>query len=378
MPDPIRVGVVGANPTRGWALGAHLPALAALPEFELVAVATTREASARETAQRFGVPHAFGDPAGLIEHPDVDLVTVSVKVPDHVALVRSALEAGKHVFCEWPLAPSSTEAGELLALARARGVRHVTGLQGRCSPMVNYVRDLLAQGFVGELLSVGLTVALPGPGGVVPEDLVWTTDRANGAGTLPIIGGHTLDVLRYIVGDLVELQSRVAVRWPVATLVGTTRSVPVTSPDSVMVQGRLERGAFVQVSVLGGLPGGSGSRLELQGTEGALVMSGRSVLHGADTLLGRSTRDGRGELAALRVPNGYRTGPEALGPTAARQVAGLYLTLARAIGSGQDPELLEPSFATALSLHRLLDTIEESSAGPDNRPSRPEPKGTTT
>src|SRR5262249_21246793 len=76
MTAPIRVGIIGANPTRGWALGTHLPALEALPGFELVAVATRHEASARSTADRFGVRLWFADPARLIAHDDVDVVTV--------------------------------------------------------------------------------------------------------------------------------------------------------------------------------------------------------------------------------------------------------------------------------------------------------------
>jgi predicted dehydrogenase len=99
----IRVGIVGASPDRGWARAAHLPALAHLDEFEVTAVATTHEASARRAAEQYGIPHAFADAAALAEHPDVDLVVVSVKAPDHATAIRSALAAGKHVFAEWPL-----------------------------------------------------------------------------------------------------------------------------------------------------------------------------------------------------------------------------------------------------------------------------------
>ena len=81
MAEPIRVGIVGANPGRGWALSAHLPALAVLPGFEVVAVATTRQASADETAKMFGIPHAFGDARELITSDDVDVVSICVKVP---------------------------------------------------------------------------------------------------------------------------------------------------------------------------------------------------------------------------------------------------------------------------------------------------------
>ena len=149
MAESIRVGIIGANPGRGWALTSHLPALQVLPGFEVTAVATTRQESADETAKAFGIPHAFGDATELLSHPDVDVVSVCVKVPHHYEYVRAAIEAGKHVYCEWPLGANSEQASELAALAAARGVRHVVGLQGRKSPLVNFVRDLVAEGYVG-------------------------------------------------------------------------------------------------------------------------------------------------------------------------------------------------------------------------------------
>ena len=99
----IRVGIVGANPSRGFASIAHIPALQALADFEISAVCTTRQDSADAAARHYGVPLAFCDAEKLARHPDVDLVAVSVKVPDHYLPVMAAIEARKHVYCEWPL-----------------------------------------------------------------------------------------------------------------------------------------------------------------------------------------------------------------------------------------------------------------------------------
>src|SRR3954451_13693009 len=103
MNSKIRVGIVAANPSRGFASIAHIPALQALPDFEISAVCTTRQDSAEAAATPYGVPLAFCDAQNLAQHPAVDLVTVSVKVPDHYLPVMAAIEAGKHVYCEWPL-----------------------------------------------------------------------------------------------------------------------------------------------------------------------------------------------------------------------------------------------------------------------------------
>jgi predicted dehydrogenase len=122
--NKIRVGIVGVSPNRGFASIAHIPALQALPEFEITALCTTRQESAEAAARHFGVPLAFSDAEKLARHPDVDLVTVSVKVPDHYAPVMAAIEAGKHVYCEWPLGRDTDEAARMLAAAEIKGVCH--------------------------------------------------------------------------------------------------------------------------------------------------------------------------------------------------------------------------------------------------------------
>ena len=140
MADPLRLGVIGANPDRGWAATAHLPALAALDDIELVAVATTRRESVDKAAARFGARLAFDDPYALIDSHEVEAVTVSVRVPGHFALVRAALDAGKHVFCEWPLCATTDDAVTLRDLAESRGLRTIVGLQGRRGPAVRRAR----------------------------------------------------------------------------------------------------------------------------------------------------------------------------------------------------------------------------------------------
>jgi predicted dehydrogenase len=146
---PIRIGVIGATPARGWGTAAHLPALAALEDFEVTAVSTTRLTTARATAEVFGIPLAFADDDELVTHPDVDAVAITVKVPEHDRLVRAALAAGKHVFSEWPLGVDLGQASALAELARASGVRHIVGLQGYRAPGAVFVRELIEVGYIG-------------------------------------------------------------------------------------------------------------------------------------------------------------------------------------------------------------------------------------
>src|SRR5438309_7760454 len=119
----IRVGIIGANPDRGWAAQAHIPALKSLADdFEITALSTTRRQSAEAAGKLFGVPNTFDNHQDLVNSPDVDVVVITVKVPYHLELVRAALEAGKAVYCEWPLGNGLKEAQTLAALAEKQGV----------------------------------------------------------------------------------------------------------------------------------------------------------------------------------------------------------------------------------------------------------------
>src|SRR5439155_813981 len=153
----IRVGIIGANPDRGWAMQAHIPALRSLSDdFEITALSTSRRESAVAASKLFGVPLAFDNHQDLVNSDAVDVVAVTVKVPYHLELATAALGAGKAAYCEWPLGNGLNEAETLAALAREKGVLAVAGLQARSAPSVAYVHDLIKQGYVGEVLSTTL------------------------------------------------------------------------------------------------------------------------------------------------------------------------------------------------------------------------------
>src|SRR5437764_14877487 len=100
MVGKTRVVIVWASASRGFASIAHIPALQALSQFEIAAVCTSRQETAEAAARHYGVPLAFSDPAQLAAHADVDLVTVSVKVADHLSPVTAEVEDGKHGYHE--------------------------------------------------------------------------------------------------------------------------------------------------------------------------------------------------------------------------------------------------------------------------------------
>jgi predicted dehydrogenase len=225
-----KVGIVGLQPGRSWAARAHIPALRALSEtYEIVGVANTSLASAEKAAAATGLPRAFADVAELIAAPEIDIVTVTMKVPHHLEIVKAAIGAGKHVYCEWPLGNGLAEAEELAALARAKGVLGVVGTQARVAPEIEYLRHLIAEGFVGEVLSSTLVARGRGWGGSIPEKKVsaYLLDRANGATMLTIPMGHTLAALRDILGEVAEVSAVLATRRTSALVADTGETLPV-------------------------------------------------------------------------------------------------------------------------------------------------------
>src|SRR5438067_10801436 len=279
MADKIRVGIVGATVTQGgsgWGANAHVPALKALPGYELKAVCTAHEDTARASAAAFGAELAFHRFSDMAAHPDVDLLVVCVRVPGHREPVMAGLQAGKPVLCEWPLGANLAEAEEMAGLARQRALPTVVGLQARSDPAILYARDLVQGGYIGEVLTANLTTSAQavlqrGPG------RIWQGVRANGANTLTIAGGHAIDAFCAVLGEFVELSARVSTRIPEWRTL-EVHTVPVDSPDSITVGRRMVSGADVAVNVAAVPSNPSGNRLEIYGREGALVIRANGAL----------------------------------------------------------------------------------------------------
>ncbi|MEV4254839.1 Gfo/Idh/MocA family oxidoreductase [Spirillospora sp. NPDC049652] len=351
----IRVGIIGANPDQGWASRAHIPALRALPGFEITAVGTRREESAREAARRFDVPHAFTDPRELAAHPDVDLVAITVKVPAHDELIRAAFDAGKDVLSEWPLTRTTEEAEGVVKLAAETSVRTAVGLQARFSPAAAHARRLLADGYVGRVTSVNVYGALfKGADGTLPGWSSYTADVRNAAGTLEVAGGHHLDLVQHLAGPVAELSASLAVQRVHYTVAETGEPVESDSPDQVVVTGALASGATLSAHIHYAKVTAPGTRIEIAGTEGDLTLLSRG---GAgvqiDNLVLLGNREPGGVPRELDLPADLNVLPPGLEGTPAANVALAYQAFA-------DSPASVPTFEEALELHRLLDAIRLS------------------
>jgi predicted dehydrogenase len=196
---PIRVGLLGLSDAKhmmragAWAVFAHLPALRALPNYEIVAISNSTVESARRSIAANGLPDttkAYGSAEDLARDPDVDLVVVSVNVAKHYMLTKPALLQKKAVYVEWPIGATIAESEEMTELARENGVRTIVGLQARSDRLVLKVKEILASGEIGEIVSSTVTASTS----YVPlrwiEGLEYYLDMESGGNEFRIMLAH--------------------------------------------------------------------------------------------------------------------------------------------------------------------------------------------
>ena len=357
MADLIRVGVVGASITEGrsgWGSGAHVPALKTLPGYQLKAVCTSQESTARASAEKFGAELGFHRFEDMLSRKDIDLVSVVVRVPNHHALVMKALAAGKPVYCEWPLGNGLAEGQEMADLARKMDVVTMSGLQSRSDPTVRYAKDLVDQGYVGEVLFANLKV-VPASRPERGNGRIWQGLRKNGANPLTIPGGHSMDTVLFILGEFSEVSARVATRVTTWHNTDTGEDLTVDAPDAVSAIGKLKNNnAEVNIQIGTAPTSAPGYRLEIYGSKGTLAIATAYINLGPNKIFGAQNE---AKLAELSVPERFSSAPATTPAGSPRNVAHAYARFAKTFHAKQR---IDPDFETALGIHRLIDAIERS------------------
>jgi len=353
--DRIRLGIIGASPERGWGKNTHIPALEHLPEYDLVAVCTSRQESADAAAKAFGASHAFSDYRELVQSPDIDAVTIAVRVPWHREMALAALAAGKHVYCEWPLAQNPEEGAEIVAAADAAGLRNMVGLQGRFAPWVRYVKELVEDGTLGRIYSVNARLGI-GHGYQRPG-MAWAAKKAAGNHILAIYVPHQLELIFNTVGRLTQGSAQIGTQFTPWILPDDPTPIDTDAPDNVAVQGTLEGGASLSFHAAFVPAASTGWRLEIYGENGTVVATARSGGHSNVNRL-QGAIDGSSEISDLEVPDRFRAVPAEVPSTSALNVAHAYKEFAQAIAEERSAA---PDFAYGLSTLNMLAEFERSS-----------------
>jgi predicted dehydrogenase len=356
--DPIGVGIVGLSARGGWAAAAHVPALRALDGYELRGVAASSRDSAAAAGEKYHVPLRFATAAELAGHEAIDLVVVAVKVPQHLELVRTALAAGKMVYSEWPLGRDLAEANEMAALAAAHRLRTAVGLQARAAPAFRYVKDLVEDGYVGEVLATSLVASGVNWGATFRPGGEYMLDRANGATMLTVPLGHTVDLVTMVLGEFTQLTATVASLRTESRNRETGELKPTDVEDQVALSGTLTSDAVASIHLRGGTSRATNFLWEINGSEGDLLVTldapyivqfARATLHGG--------RTDQTTVSEMPVPSRYERVPALADRQhdVAYTLAHAYEQLYRDITDGTD---YTPDFEHAVRRHRLLDHIQ--------------------
>lgn len=349
MTKVLRVGIIGVNADSGWARDSHVPAVQGLKGLELSAVAARSREMADAAAAAFGVPKAYGGGLALIADPDIDILTVATRVPDHKDLVLAALAAGKHVYSEWPLGRGVAESGVIAPAARRAGVDTAIGLQLRAAPAVHRARELLAAGGIGRVLSVHVISASAGFGAAVPDPFLYLEDPANFANMVTITGGHTIDLVIAIFGAL-TVASVLASRQYHVIRAGQPREERVrTAFAHLLLHGHLGSATPLSAEVVGGRPPETPFRLEAVGETGSLQLGGGARRGGAVR---------RSHAVTERRAASARTGELSGLPESAVNVAGVYARLRDDVRNGT---FRTKGFDHAVDLTRFMEDILVSS-----------------
>lgn len=272
----IRVGIIGA----GWMGRAHAAAFESAARIfgaepatlKIVAVADVNEEAAQDFAGRFGVERYTSDWRSVVNDPNIDVIDITTPNDKHPDIALAAIAAGKHVYCEKPMANTAHEAKQMRDAAEAAGVVTLVGFNYLCSPIQAYARQLIESGALGEIFH--FRGMFDNDYMVGPEfPFTWRTDAAvaGRGGALGDMASHVLSLAHYLVGEVTDVcGTRQILHKERKTAAGVTRQVE--NDDLAQFVCQFENGAsgYIEASRIG-----TGRKLylayEIQGTKGSLL-----------------------------------------------------------------------------------------------------------
>jgi predicted dehydrogenase len=350
MSKILKVGIIGASAHSGWARDSHVPAVQGLKGIELSAVATSTRQTADAAADAFGV-RGYAGGLELIDDPEIDIVTIATRVPDHCHLVLAAAAAGKHIYCEWPLGRGSIETKELALSVKGRGIHTAIGLQMRSNPAFQRAQQAIAAIRVGRVLSMNIYSSTAGFGPEVADPFLYLEDPANFANLITIQAAHTVDLAVAIAGNLTSFNALPSRQYPTIRAGNSDYATSRRTFDHLALHGTLSNGAILTLEVAGGRPTDTPFRLELVGETGTIKLLGGAP---------RGFQSGRLRLYVNDEEQAVEDGELASMPDGALNVAGVYASLRDDI---MRSTVTVAGFDRAEELTSFVEDVLASSAG---------------
>lgn len=221
--------------------------------FKIVALLNSSVEAAKKSIEAYELgsdTKAYGKPEDLAKDPDVDLVVCTTRVDVHYDTIKASVEAGKNVFCEWPLAENATRASELAEAAKESGSKTMVGLQGRVAGSILKLREVIQSGAIGKIVSSDFTAYTPGGGGrEMSEGLAYFLDKKVGGNPVTIAFAHTIDYIHRVVGEYATSSVQTQIQRPNQSIIdaktGEKKATTSDVPDLVSVHGTLKPSEYV-------------------------------------------------------------------------------------------------------------------------------------
>jgi len=312
LPDqPIRIGIIGA----GFARSTQIPGFAACEGARVTAIASAHREHAAEVAREFRIDHVAADWRELVARDDVDLVSIVTPVVTHCEMALAALDHGKAVLCEKPMAMNAAEALQMTERARAGGVLALIDHELRFLPGRVRMREMLHAGEIGEVRHAKLTFRSDSRADP-SRAWNWWSDASQGGGALGAIGSHVIDGFRWMLDtEVTQVFCNLATHIPERAENEGAKPRAVTSDDEAnlilkFADGSLTQGATATASMSMVESGRSEHRLEVFGTRGALRVEDGGELWRAEQGAGKWTalENDLGEPASGMRPSGWSRG----------------------------------------------------------------------
>jgi predicted dehydrogenase len=266
----IRAAVIGAS----FAKEAYLPALASIPDVELVAISSARIESSKTVAEHFNIPNVYDDWQVMLDKHPVDLVGIATPTVYHAPMALAALDAGAHVICEKPMAMNSDESRVMLEKAEALGRVHMIGHELRFNPNRRKIQQLIADGVIGQVRHVNIVNINASWGNPAAQTADgWLGKAEMGGGRLGANGSHQLDLLRFWLGDVGAVSGQVMTMIPNRTDKNTGEPWLATADDTSTFTAEMQSGAVAQVFMSGVARHTIGNHIQIFGSEGSIKLS---------------------------------------------------------------------------------------------------------
>lgn len=276
MADTLGVGMIGY----GFMGKMHSYSYASLPfvyspmpaRIRLVGICAATEASRALAMESAGYETAYADYHEMLERDDISIINVCTPNYLHYEQAMAAMKAGKHVYCDKPLAMNAAQAAELADYARQSGLTCQVTFHNRFCPAVLRAKQMVEDGFLGDAVSfrsVYLHSGYTNPN----RPISWRMQyEKSGGGALADLGSHAIDLLRFLIGDFSRVSARLETYIKERPIVaGSTETVPVTVDDLAILTLEAANGAVGTIEASRLATGTVDDlRLEIHGTRGAL------------------------------------------------------------------------------------------------------------